>query len=456
MKAILLFFCGSLLWLGASAQKVYFIYLQSDNQSPFYVKMGEKLHSSTASGYLILSNLVDSTYQLNIGFPGTGGESRFRVSNNNKDKGFLIQQSGGTIQLFDLQAASVHKPVTESMGGGGVSYRMKEDAFTKLLAQAMNDSSLLYVEVTAKPALAIEKKVEAPSPAIAIKNDQPEKPATENVKQPLVIAPTPKSDAPETAGIKTGDKPKDDKVAKAEEKVEEPKKEEAKEIIAKVDDKPKEAIKPVEEKPKPVVEETSKPIIAEQKETQKPELKKEEAYRRSVVTRRSESSTTEGFGLVYLDESNGITDTIRIVIPNQRTPFRAETDAENAKEKKAFLDVTNTDTVAEKKPVVAEVPVRKPCPNSATDQDFLKLRRNMASEDTEDGMLAQSRKAWKNKCFTTEQIRNLSTLFLTAYGKFQFFEAAYLHVSDSDQYASLRSELKEEYYIKRFNALIEQ
>ena len=40
-------------------------------------------------------------------------------------------------------------------------------------------------------------------------------------------------------------------------------------------------------------------------------------YKRSVVTKRSESSTTEGLGLIFIDElSAGNRDTVQIVIPN--------------------------------------------------------------------------------------------------------------------------------------------
>lgn len=68
MKNLLFFLILIISAASASAQKVYFIYLQSDNNSAFYVKMGDKIYSSTVSGYIILSNLVDSTYIVSIGF----------------------------------------------------------------------------------------------------------------------------------------------------------------------------------------------------------------------------------------------------------------------------------------------------------------------------------------------------------------------------------------------------
>ena len=78
----------------------------------------------------------------------------------------------------------------------------------------------------------------------------------------------------------------------------------------------------------------------------------------------------------------------------------------------------------------------------------------MAAEDTDEEMVDEAKKYFKGKCFSTEQIKNLSALFLTSAGKYQFFDAAWLHVTDQQQFASLISELKDEYYIKRFKALI--
>ena len=46
---VFLFFASASL----NAQKVYFIYLQTDNQQPFYARMGEKIYNSTTAGYLI-------------------------------------------------------------------------------------------------------------------------------------------------------------------------------------------------------------------------------------------------------------------------------------------------------------------------------------------------------------------------------------------------------------------
>jgi len=96
----------------------------------------------------------------------------------------------------------------------------------------------------------------------------------------------------------------------------------------------------------------------------------------------------------------------------------------------------------------------KKCAVVANNEDFLKLRRRMASRTNDEGMLEEARKYFKEKCFTTEQIKNLSSMFLSNAGKYNFFELAHNDVSDIENFPSLQSELKDEEYVNRFKNLV--
>ena len=78
----------------------------------------------------------------------------------------------------------------------------------------------------------------------------------------------------------------------------------------------------------------------------------------------------------------------------------------------------------------------------------------MAAAEGDDNMLTESKIYFKTKCFTTEQIKNLGLLFLNDVGKYNFFELAYTYVTDIDKFNVLQNELKEEYYINRFKAML--
>ena len=71
-------------------------------------------------------------------------------------------------------------------------------------------------------------------------------------------------------------------------------------------------------------------------------------------------------------------------------------------------------------------------------------------------MINAAKKVFRSKCFTTENIKNLSTLFLNDEGKYNFFDAAYPHVSDTGFFSTLENQLTDSYYIKRFKAMIHE
>jgi hypothetical protein len=107
-----------------------------------------------------------------------------------------------------------------------------------------------------------------------------------------------------------------------------------------------------------------------------------------------------------------------------------------------------------KEPAVKSSMINSDCKNSATEEDFLKTRKKMVAENNDEDMIKAAKKIFKTKCFTTEQIKNLSVLFLKDEGKYMFFDAAYPFASDSDLYPSLENQLTDNYYITRFRAMI--
>ena len=78
----------------------------------------------------------------------------------------------------------------------------------------------------------------------------------------------------------------------------------------------------------------------------------------------------------------------------------------------------------------------------------------MAGENSDENMIKIAKKYFRSQCFSTEQIKNLSFLFLNDEGKYQFFDAAYAFTSDSSQYHNLQAQLKDPYYVNRFKAMI--
>ena len=452
----------------ANAQKVYFIYLQTDNTNPFYLKMNDQIYSSAASGYLILSNLVDSTYNFSIGFPSSQSETRFTVTIAANDKGYLIKKFESGIGLFDLQNLTIINAQKDEVPKN-IAYKKRDDDFSYMLSKAANDTSLLYAVVKLKAEASSPKEKQnlvsdqlkldssaGKTVEVSLKTDS----SLSGTSKPDVVFEAPAKDSqaivetkPDakfqdsaSLGQPKGPQKQDDVIiidSKADTKTDTAwatSKESTGAATNSVVNIPSDTLSKHEEKP---VMETGVPD--------------EQAFKRSIIKKHSESSTSEGFGLVYYDDYNGKEDTIRLLIPNPPVIIK-QPEQDSSQSQKQFIQIDELKKDAEQKSIDApstnSTIIKSDCKAVASNNDFFKLRKNMASEDTDEGMVAQAKKFFKSKCFTTEQIKNLSALFLTSAGKYQFFDAAYFHVSDQQNFISLQSEIKDDYYLKRFKALV--
>ncbi len=431
----------------ANAQKVSFIYLQSENGSPFFVKMQDKVFSSSSAGYLILSDLKEGNYSFSVGAPGNKiPETKFIVAIvNNKDRGFLLKNFENGLSLFDLQTLEVIKSTAASNNGNSKQTITRTDSFTKLLSQAADDPSLLTVAIIETPQK--ETKKELPKTTVTnvveIKPEVKTETKQEDKTEPVVSSTTisiskenqqEQKKLPDTVSVNVNVRQAVDTAA----------------------------IKPEEK----IIIEVKKPQTSEQsteKKTEEVIIEKEtEPYIKSVITKRSESSTTDGFGLVYLDNQYGKVDTIRLLIPNQKRNL-SEIVEEKPVEAKAKSDQSEQPIPKPKDNVVTSTETenanakkllqKNTCKAFAAEKDFLRLRKNMASKTNDEAMIDEAKKYFRYGCFSTIQIKNLSVLFLTSSGKYQFFDAAHRHISDLDQFSTLQSEIKDEYYLKRFKAL---
>jgi hypothetical protein len=380
---------------GYQVQSKYFVYLQTEPAQPFYIKINGQQISANASGYLILPQLKDGDYKLTVGFPDSKTpEQRFDFKIDSKDKGYLIKDYGNDgWGLFDLQTMAVQKALKGN-----------------------------------------EEVVTAKAPPPTPKNE-------------------PKKETVPAEGVSDFTK-----------------------VLSQAANDPSLLEKP---KPQPVEE---KPVVVTPPPTavNKPEEKQPAAVQEKPVVRVPDNSTAaepvqtksaKGVTIVY-DERNesGQVDPITIFIPEPRvggpkepalTPApvteRAVKETPTVKNKEE-----NSFKVEEKAPIAqAATPEKTTAKNSnaacksvATEDDFLKLRRAMASEANDDSMIAQASKAFKAKCYTTAHIKYLSSMFLSNAGKYNFYAAAYPYIADRENFASLASEIKDAGYKDKFNALI--
>jgi hypothetical protein len=422
------------------AQQEYFVLIQADNNKPFYAMVNGKALSSSDMGHLIIPKLKDTVYAISIAFPNDiFPEQKFSIAINKKDQSYQLKNLGekgwalfntATMELkmpdkADNVVAKTVPPVPAK----------KEDAFARLMAGVVNDTSVMYNSYVEE-----EPKKETEN----IKNI---KPATEKIDSPLAVNnktnlkdTLKKQAAIITPSIKKGES----KIHKADT---------LNNNIA-----------------------VAKPPLYRQKDSV--------AVRKisSFVKKLSEQKTDSALHLVYADILNkGGIDTVDVFIPvdkeqvakalPKKDTIKKETVAPAEKEIKQVKDTSQSivinkekenisidsakkDTIKTEIKETPKVQMNKDCKGLATDYDIDKLRVKMLTIDNDDDKITEARSIFKVKCFSIKQVTALSEVFKTDEGKYKLFDAVYIHVSDVGNFVQLQQLLTDSYYINRFKAMI--
>lgn len=437
------------------AQLNYFVYLESENREPFYIRVQNKIHAAP-NGHLILSKLVEGDLKLELGFPKTSmPEQQFSIAIGKKDRGFLLRNfSDKGWVLYDLQesqliaAASKQAQVVVQPTASNLAAAVN-DPFANMLAAVTQDSTVKQVTVQKEvlPVDTLRQTTQKPvvtDNAVVGSNN-----STTSVVQP---------------GGGGGNK-----------------------MPAAVDSP---AVKPPTKPAQVVVKETvSEPNwVAPQKSVVELLTRMESGAGYDLAFRVLEADGhmdtvklfIEGM-LVDQKEMNRARDTVvqqmslqpdtllALVMSVQDTLHAVVSDTASAasgdtlRNQSAQLAVVKPEVKAEEKkePAAAQVPqtASASVPNSncrqiAGEEDFVKLRRRMALQKRDEEMVAEARKQFQQRCFSTAQLRALSTLFITDEWRYRFYDAALPFVSDFSNFAQLEATIQSEYFRKRFLALL--
>lgn len=418
-KSLLLVLFVLLCRLTVMAQQSHFIYIQSDNKQPFFILHNKKNYSSSNTGYLIISKIPAGEQSLTLGFTGSKQPALDFTLVVDGDAGYALKN-------------------LEEKGWG--LYNLQTMAVT------MGAVSLKNILPPAVPAV---KK-----PEVTATTTAPAKPAANNQFGDMLAQAV---DDPE---LVKNNKPQ----------VQTPEK--------------KPAVKPAEQKqPKPV-----DTVAVEEEDIAA------SAATRGVI-KAGENQGDKGTDMVFIDFNNKGSDTVKIFIPVALPAADSAKTAEAQPAEKKEQPVVAVDTVVTPKEEGAvnnpfytppagasvaankEVDVKQPAKDTltindnlpekkiasynsnctggmATDKDLDKLKKRMVGEGAEDKMIAAAKKAFKQKCYTTEQIKSLGMLFFTDESRYSFYDASYPFVYDVANFSSLETMLLEDYYKKRFRAML--
>ena len=164
-------------------------------------------------------------------------------------------------------------------------------------------------------------------------------------------------------------------------------------------------------------------------------LKKEKIDYSSVVSKSAESSTSEGFGLQFIDKyKSGSLDTIKILIPNPQVLIDAQKIARK-------LTTVSPDSSSH-------------CKAIATDDNFKALLAKLNQEKNDFIKIDIAKKEFSNYCFAAEQIKILSSTIANSDNKYMFLLDAYQAVYNRTAFREMINQLGDAEITERFKLLL--
>lgn len=392
------------------AQHTHFIYFQHEQSAAFYVKHEGQIIRSSPQGYLILSKLQKGKQVFYVGINEANQPLlQFILDSLDRDRGFLIKNfSSSGWGLFDLQNAVIIHPVNENTQAGKAEEKKKlvvpvNDPFGNMLAEVTKDSAVKYVALPEKPI--VKDTVQIKKSALS---NQPEGKKADSVGVQSFLA--------VRSDVQLLNKQENDSSYLFSFIVSQAKKVDT--VHVQIDKSVTVTVK-------------SDTVIRENliiQEQVKPEIS-EPIVRKDTVTEINNE--------LVADSTKKISD-------NQ----------EEIQSVKIVEPATDSIVVKQVLPVVSSKEAMNSCKKTASEDDFIRLRKKMAGQRTEEKMMEEAQKVFRQMCFTTVQIGQLSGLFLSDEMKYRFFDAALKHVSDLKEFPMLGNQLRDPYYRKRFDALM--
>lgn len=451
--------CISILALKGMAQSSqrYFIYIQNEAGSPFYVKTHDQLLSGSPAGYIILPQLKGGKQTFSIGFPKNEyPEEQFSL-NVGDDQGYLLKADGEKkFVLYNMADFSLVKPLGKK---------------------------------AAEPEAVI-----APSPLAAAVEDTPTTaplPDTAHADSNVAAATAPADDPfSHMLDAVTGNGPAP---AQHDDSASSPAGAAEGSDISTTDTQ---AVVSVQQTPAPVDSSSQNVLAAAVPDNEQGTLSPGPTDSGSTVApdetaqskaAQGQKQDSNGADLQFINFDNltvtpvtgsGKAADAKIAVDQpaadseasvaiQEEPQDKPSHRKRQKDKEAedsLSGIANTNAGAVSTPAdspqentTATVPApiaNSDCEQVADDDEFQKVRRKMASQHTEEGMLRLAERYFKSECFTTTQIQSLVYLFMSNENRYKFLDMGYAHASDASQYPRLEKVLTDNYYKDRFRAMV--
>ena len=401
MKFLLFFLLVS---SAVKSQSTHFIYIQTEDKQAFYAKTTDHIYSSSDVGYLVIPKLAEGNFAFTIGFPKNLWPSiNYNLEINQKDLGFQLKKvDTATWALYNFQTSELVSALENNQVQPGY-VQITNDEFSNVLAQVSNTPSINQRRINNDTTSEVKKD----SAIITAKSNQvPVNNEIAIVKDTIVAI----KQAPAVIAAQT-----------------------------------ETAIKAVEALPALTPIKNELTILDESGRSLK------------YIIYEADKIDTVLLFISYNDKS--INKELPIVAKVQENPQSIEvtikvTEKEEPKIQEQLVTNENPVSTDSLSAVVGVISTNKSCNFLAEEKDFIRLRRLMTSEDTEDKMIDIAKNGFLARCYTTEQIKNLAVLFLKEDTRLIFLQASYPYSSDPYNFNGLQNLLTEERNIISFKSML--
>jgi hypothetical protein len=425
------------------AQREHFVYLQTENMTPFYIKMNGKTISSTYSGYLILGKLKDSIYPIKLGMLGVDEVQDYGLKVEGRNAGYLVKKLG-------------------DRGWGIVDLQTNEEQVS------MEWSSAIAAETARQEFMATEQKrvadsIANASAAVALADTAAANPAVA-VAAAVVADTVAKAEA----------KPTSDTASRI---VESPKTEQQRlqDSIANVIAEKEKELKALQA----MLAGTAGAAVVAGKNADSGKTANSSAEK-TAGGLATGAAVAAGAGVVSAVTGDGNKDKSKVASDSttqtNAPPPSADSSHVNAVAvavvadsvkasaepvAKADTATATVDSIGAKKATtdsVATAPKlqREPCVDVLGREEVEALINKTASISDGDEIIAQYKKAFKDKCVSTSNLKKICNAMASDVTRYRILEAAYPHCLDFYAFPDLESLLKDSYYITKFKALVQQ
>ncbi len=352
--------------LALKSQQTHFIYIQSEDKQPFYIRFKEKIISSSESGYLIAPKLEQGQLNFTLGFPKNAWpSSSYSLEIESKDLGFQLKKIDTlTWALYNIQTSDLLSPVEVNK----VSTQIIEtstDEFTNILAEVSNTPSVKQKKINTES----NSTILAPS----IDSSSIAKDNSVLIKDNI----TNDSNAAEIIGVRV----------------------------------------PVQ----------SKPVVVKEKKEKKSKVRLEP----SNVKQDFSFLDSTGRSLTYTIKDGDKEDHVVVFISYEKPLVFPKVEPDSIIPVVIEQIITPENSQTQVQQVIR-------CSASAEEKDFIKLRRKMTQEDNEEKMIEVAEKSFKDKCYSTDQVRYLAVLFINEDNRLAFIRMSVNYISDLSMFGTLQ------------------